>query len=195
MEENGLLEMWCNMKSERGKRIFNLKPKGFDLFVKNDETQRVILKSDSVEHDLALVDIRHKLMKQEKIKVYLTENEIQTWGSTLYGERYSPFVDLRPDAIVDMQVPRGIVRVPVEYDACHKSKDRYTTFVDKYYNRSNVAIVLMICGQEGIMKVIKDVEEKKITSSRPKFFYALKSDLLKSDTAIFVNCNGDKLKL
>ena len=104
-------------------------------------------------------------------------------------------VDLKSDAIVDMQAPRGIVRVPVEYDAHHKSRDRYITFVDKYYSRSNVAIVFMVCGQDSIMKAIKDVEEKRITSSRPKFFYALKADLLQSDTTTFVNCEGDSIKL
>ena len=195
MEDNHLLEGWRNRKLMRGKRIVSLTARGFDLFVKSGEEERVELKSNSVEHDLCLVDIRHKLMKQDKIKMYLTENEIQTWGSTLHKEGYSSFVDLRPDAVVDMQAPKGTVKVPLEYDAYHKSRERYVTFVDKYYNRSDVAIVFMVCGQDRITNVIKDIEEKKAISGRPKFFYALKSDLLKSDSPTFVNCKGDRLKL
>ena len=179
----------------RGKRVVNLTVKGFNLFVKNGEEKREELKSNSVEHDLCLVDIRHKLLKQEKIKMYFTENEIQTWGSTLYKEGCVDFVDLRPDAIVDMQTPSGTVKVPLEYDAHHKSRDRYTAFVDKYYNRNDVAIVFMVCEQEQIMETIKDIEEKRDISDRPKFFYALKTDLLRSDTATFVNCRDNKLKL
>ena len=195
MEDNHLLVGWRNRSLSESKRIVSLTARGFDLFIRNSEEQRMELKSNSVEHDLSLVDIRHKLMKQEKIKTYLTENEIQTWGSTVYREDYSPFVDLRSDAIVNMQTSKGTVKVPVEYDAHHKSKDRYTAFVDKYYNKSDVAIVFMVYEQDQIMKAIKDIEEKKITSGRPKFFYALRSDLLKSDTATFVNCEGDRLKL
>ena len=85
MEDNHLLEGWCNRKLEKGKRVVSLTSKGFDLFVKNGEEQRVELKSNSVIHDLCLVDIRHKFMKHDNIKMYLTENEVQTWGSTLYS--------------------------------------------------------------------------------------------------------------
>ena len=195
MEDNNLVEGWRNRKLMGGKRVVNLTQKGFDLFVKNEEEQRVELKSGCVEHDLCLVDIRYILMKQEKIKMYLTENEIQTWGSTLHSEGYSSLVYLRFDAVVEIQFSGGTIKVPIEYDAHHKSKTRYMAFVDKYYNSSGVGIAFVVCGQNKIMKSLKEIEKKKVTSLRPMFFYILKSDLLKSETPNFVNYRGNKLIL
>ena len=84
MEDNHLVEGWRNRKLMRGNRIINLTHKGFDLFVKNGEETRVELKSGCVEHDLCLVDICNKLLKQEKIRTYLSENEIQTCFFTAF---------------------------------------------------------------------------------------------------------------
>ena len=198
MENNKLLEGYQTKTVCYRKKILMLTKKGFDAFIKEGDEQRVELKSDSVGHDLSLVDIRHKLLKQERVNVYLTENELQTWGYTLYNGRYSEFVDLNSDALIEVKAPRGILRIPVEYESFHKSKTRYVDFVDKYYSRDDIPIVLLIYRTNQVVNQLQEIEKERIESNnpdRPKFFYALMSHVLKTETPKFSNCSGDELKL
>ena len=138
MEDNHLLEGYQKRNIANGQRFISLTKKGFDGFVKRGYEKRVEPKSGSVTHDLFLVDIRHKLMKQNRVKGYTTENELQTWGHPLGDASYLDFVYLRPDAVTGLQCPTCIIQIPVEYDAFHKSRNRYVNVVKQYYDSAVV---------------------------------------------------------
>lgn len=195
MENNKLLEGYRSRTLHCGKQVITLTQKGFDNFVRDGIEARIELKSGCIEHDLSLVDIRYHLLKQEKVKMYLTENEMHTWGHILDEGRYSSLVGLRSDAIVEIQAPRRILKVPVEYNSSHKSVSRYLDLLDRYYSRDDIPIVLFVYRTEEDMNKIKEVEKKKFGTGRLKFFYALKKNIAKSETVKFYNCNGDELKL
>ena len=198
LEKCGLISGYRTRILNQGEKVLMLTPKGFNAFLKVGTERRVEIKSDAIEHDLSLVDICHKLMKQKKVEVYLTENELQTWGHILNDGYYSKFVKLNSDSLIKMQTPKGSLKVPVEYEAMSKSTTRYMKFMDKYYKRNDIPLVLVICKTESILKQMQRVEKETVTSSennRPKFFYILMQDFLKNETPEFFSCNNKTLKL
>ena len=58
LENNKLIEGYRSRTIRHGKKVVSLTKKGFSEFVAKGEEQRIEIKSDSVEHDLSLVDIR-----------------------------------------------------------------------------------------------------------------------------------------
>ena len=120
LENNGLVE-GCQVRAlNRREKLLNITKKGFNTFVTNDEERMLELKSGSIEHDLLLVDIRYKLLRQERVSLYLTENELQTWGHALEDGNTSSFVKLNSDALIHLQAPRGLLRVPIEYESANR---------------------------------------------------------------------------
>ena len=195
MERNKLLGGYRMATSLDSKKVVMLKKKGFDAFVTEGSVQRVELKSDAVEHDLSLVDIRHKLLKQGRVQRYFTENELQTWGNTLDHGHYSDLVSLRSDAVIIIEAPKGIFKAPIEYNSCQKSISRYIDLLDRYYNECDIPIVFFVYKVKRYMEQLMEIERKKVGHDRPKFFYALKTDILNSEVPTFFNCHGDKLRL
>ena len=195
MEDNKLIDGERNRTCLDGKRAIHLTQKAFDIFLKNGEEQRIELKSNSVEHDVTLVDIRYRLMKCPKIKGYLTENEIETWGHTIYDRTYSPLVKLRADAILSVQFSIVNLYIPLEYDAHDKSASRYETILKKYYRSDEAQIIFFILNSKSAMNKIMKIESQIYKTSQPKFFYALKNNLLRDDEVKFFNYKKDILNL
>lgn len=195
MENNKFLKGYRSRTLRCGKQVITLTESGFNKFVRNSTEARLELKSGCIEHDLSLVDIRHYLLKQEKVRTYLTENQMQTWGHILGDGRYSSLVDLRSDAIVEIQAPKRALNIPVEYDSSHKAGYRYEKLLDKYYSRDDIPIVLFVFRSQRDMNNFKEIEKKKIGSGRLKFFYILEENILKTETVRFYNCHDDELKL
>ena len=184
MEKSGLLTSYKSTALEDGKKMVMLTKKGFNAFVRMGGERRVELKSDSISHDLGLVDIRHKLMRQKKVKQYFTENKLQTWGYGLDKGQYSDFVGLRSDALLEVNAPKGLLYIPVEYEASRKIKSKYVSFVDKYYSREDVPLILLIYQDNRIRTIIEEIEKKRVKFSRfkrYKFFYSAMSNFMKDE--------------
>ncbi|MBT4761942.1 MAG: hypothetical protein HOO06_09620 [Bdellovibrionaceae bacterium] len=195
MESNKLLQSSRARVLLNGKCVVHLSKKGFLQFVRRGDEQRVELKSDSVAHDLTLVDLRNAFLKSKQVKRYLSENELQTWGHSLCDAAYSSFVNLNSDAVVDIQFTKGILRVPVEYEAHQKSDERYEKVLNKYYNSDETEVVLFVCGSSQIMNKVIGLEKLKYKVEQPKFFYSLADNILKNGSMSFINCRDILLTL
>lgn len=195
IENNGLLKTYRARTLLDGRVLVTMTKKGFNYFVKDGLERRAELKSDAVQHDLALVDLRSKLLKQKRVRKYLTENELQTWGYILNDYRYSDLVELNSDAVIEVEFPRATLKVPFEYDACQKAGYRYEDVFGKYYRRDDIQLVLYVCKSQGIMNQLMKLEKSQLKSNRPKFFYALMQDILNNEMSKFKNCKNDDLTL
>jgi hypothetical protein len=194
-ENNGFLKTNRARTLLGGRVLVTITKKGFTSFVKDGLERRIELKSDAVLHDISLVDLRYRLIKQQRIKKYLTENVLQTWGYILDDYRYSNLVELNSDALIDIEFPRATLKVPFEYDACQKAANRYEDVFSKYYRRDDVQIVLYVCKKESTMNQLMKLEKKELKSNQPKFFYALKQDILENEVSKFKNCKNHALTL
>lgn len=180
----------------RGKeKYLSLTRQAFDRFVAKKFEKRIELRSDAVNHDLSLVDIRSRFLRSSAIIDYVTENEIQTWNLFDRDERYSLFSNLNSDAIVKTQIGGVEACIPIEYDRCSKTNLLYESFLKKYYDREEVYIVLFVAETEAIQNQLMSVERNLNMKKNPKFFYTTLQQLLSSDTLSFLNCRKGILKI
>ena len=107
--------------------------KCFDEFIATGDEVRVELMSNSLEHDLALVDICRYLKKSPRVLQYLSENELQTWQKYDKKDETSDIVSLQSDACILLKLDNGEYWIPIEYEASVKSEARYKEIIQKFY--------------------------------------------------------------
>ncbi len=187
LEDNKLLEVKQSRALLRGKRHVSLRKEGFEEFVRKGNEIRIELKSDAINHDLTLVDIRHRFLKSPKTIAYETENEIQTWN---LDNKH-----LNSDAIVTTIIKDLQLKIPIEYEGSFKKADRYEPFVKKYYQASEFPLVIFVTETAGMVDVVMKTEKKLFNWENPKFFYILINNLLSDDALKVENCNSTALIL
>jgi hypothetical protein len=191
----GLISGWHDRLSTEAYKVTKLSKLGFKRFVENGQEQRVELKSDSVDHDLGLVDIRSCLMNYSKVKEYYTENQIQTWWATSRCETKQSLTPLHSDAIAQVILGNEKLWAAIEYESAAKAEARYEPIVKRYYSNTDVSLVLYICSSNEVLNKIRKTEMKLFETEYPKFFYQLKplnSSIVEDK---FVNCHGRILLL
>ena len=187
LEDAKFVEVGRNRLLLKGKRFVSLKKQTFDDFVRKGGELRIELKSDAIQHDLTLVDIRHKFCYSSKIQAYETENELQTWNLQ--------YKHLNSDALVTSTLGQSHFQIPIEYESTLKKADRYEPFVQKYYQANDFPLVLFLADSQSIINTVVKTEKQLFNWDKPKFFYRLTQDFLSDDTLTFLNCNNAVLSL
>ena len=176
-------------------KVFSLTQKGYKNFIENGEECRIQLKSDSIDHDLALVDIRHRLLKDDIANQFITENTLQTWRCFSDDQRYFPYIGLKCDGVMEVLFSDESVRFALEYEANTKTWARYGDILGRYYRDKSVPFVLFICEGRALMTRIMGAERKQFSKEKPKAFYVELADLLGSDTVELCNRDQGKLRI
>ncbi|MFK7823318.1 MAG: hypothetical protein AB8G05_04120 [Oligoflexales bacterium] len=182
LQDNKFIEIGHNRLIHHGKRTVWLKKPGFEEFVRSGNEMRIELKSDSINHDLVLVDIRRKFLDAPTTKRYRTENEIQTWGGS---EK-----QLNSDAIVSMQIQTVILDIPIEYERSPKLKQRFENMVKRYYQKSDYPLVFVLAETQAAIEAIKHCEQELFPRKKTKFFYSSVDELLSTESPKLFNCHG-----
>jgi hypothetical protein len=155
-----------------------------------------LCKSDSVDHDLALVDIRRRLEAIDCVKHYFTENVLQACAEFVESERIGPFVRNHTDAVLEFDKSGQKIIAGLEFENSEKASERYTRKLLSYYSDSRIPIVLYVCADERIRKTVAQAESGVLGTNRPRCFYALSVDVLgSSESCAFVNLKGEKITL
>lgn len=168
-------------------KVMSVSKQGFNKFVADGKENRIELKSDAIIHDIGLVDIRHVMTTRKKVLSYHTENQIQTWWKGSHIHDQSLIANFNSDAIALISLSDSKIWASIEYEASKKAEERYEAIVKKYYQSSEIPLVLYICEDEGIMNQIKNVEKKYYDGQYPKLFYQLKQNIIKNDEVLLMN--------
>ncbi|MDB5039151.1 MAG: hypothetical protein JWQ35_2679 [Bacteriovoracaceae bacterium] len=161
-----------------------------------DQITRYQMQSGTIDHDIALVDLRSRLSKFSPVKKYWSENELQCLKECSTDSRLMPLILLRSDAALEIVSDGHEIVMPLELEVSRKAESRYEEKLSKYYERENISAILFIAGSEGIMNVVIKAEKKIAGSKRPKFYYALLRDVLTDRKEVeFTNLWGDKFVL
>lgn len=192
-EKLGLLTQGCHIAFPKQKLI-TLSRKGFDEFVGNGDERVVELKSDSISHDVTLVDIRHRLLRAGKVIDYHTENSLQTWRENLNAE-LRPYVEARSDAAIKAEFSSGKPFLAVEYEANRKFASRIAEVVSKYYNTDEIPAVLYICKDEEIIEHHLREERKNFSQYDARIYYKTLESFSHDQTLAFKNRDGEVLRL
>ena len=177
------------------KKLYSLTRKGFLKFLPSSEVKRNELKSDSVQHDLGLVDIRHAMMKLNRVSSYHAENILQTWPITSLGEKYEPFVRCNSDAVVEVSVNGKSFLFALEYELSLKNELRYRDIVAKYYMESNIPMVLYVVEDSHDLDKIQSIEREADKNKKAKFFYTTFKQLVQESKPTFTNWNKEVMTL
>ncbi|MGE0172437.1 MAG: hypothetical protein AB7T49_06630 [Oligoflexales bacterium] len=189
----------CHHHDLGKKKIVSLTEKGFGQFISDGTERTVELKSQAILHDLALVDVKHHLLRSNKISRFYSENELKTWNTYWQSDDFSKFIDVRCDGAVEATLSGGNVTFAVELETTQKNHERSQEIVTKYYQKIEIPAVLFICGNESIRKLFLNIETQYLSENvdrkSGKFFYICLDELLQRQSLVFVDLFGNRLRL
>lgn len=184
----GFLEVKFYQSGRHSIGVYNITKKALrSAYDVDEELQRQELKSASLEHDCALVDIASIFKKAECLDFYATENEIE---SGIYIEENYPVEacrDLHSDALLGLYWNNRHVNYAIEYEHSVKGARRYLNVLNSYYSYPQVGLVLFIVNDARSKKRLFTADRKILRESdhkRSKIFVATVSELKKPFTKL-----------
>ena len=176
----GLVE--ASGQREKGNRmVYSLTKKGFGTYVADEGTAgRVQLKSDSIDHDLTLLEIKRRLRALENVAAVYSENLLRS-GVMDDTKELRRLRELRPDAVVKLKIQGDIHFLPLEYEASAKYSKRNAELLAKYYTNPHVAGVVFISKTGAIEKKMRRKEAARNPQKGGKFYYCQLADVLDAE--------------
>ena len=164
---------------EKGNRmIYSLTSTGFKRSISEEKVmKRVQLKSDSLEHDLTLLQIKRRFKDLKMVQGFYSENLILS-GVLDNILEIKQLRELRPDAIIKVIINNKTLFLPLEYEASSKYSRRNEKLLAKYYTSPFVPAVVFISKNESIQKRICSKEIQRSSKKSEKFYYALLENVL-----------------
>lgn len=158
-----------------------------------DEVEQFTLKSDSIDHDLTLVDLIHHLKRLSGVTSIITENALQCYEDLKTDQTWRSYSYLHCDGVVCMKVNDLNAILALEYDKEIKSKKRYFKKLLDYYGYSEVQAVLYICENKNIKRTILEIDDQISDDGNSKFFLCLKDEVQNHTGQVtFENSKGQK---
>lgn len=195
----GLLDAYVICPSI-GQRIsaYSVAPKAIEI-VRERYPFRIVkslCKSDSVEHDVQLVEIRRRLQALQSVTGYYTENMLQACADFSIRDSTMPFVKNNTDAVLEVRKNGETMVVGLEFERSEKAFDRYVKKFLSYYSDARTTVIFYICRNTAIQKTLVRAEASVIGKSPPRFFYLLLENVLEAKRkCTFTNLKGDTITL
>ncbi len=153
-------------------------------------------KSDSVEHDVELVNVRNRLRTFRSVAGYYTENMLQACEDFSGTDALAAFKSHNTDAALEIRKNGKITVVGLEFERSEKVFERYARKLRSYYSDSRTAVIFYVCRSAAIQRALARAEASVMGSSRPRCFYALLGDVLQpNEKCTFTNLRGDTITL
>lgn len=179
----------------RGRLVYSLSKKAFHEFITgNDRSElREQFSSNSILHDLDLVNIRTKMKTFSQVKAYYTENLIQSGVETLDSELIKDLKSYHFDAILKINRNNNEFLIPLEYERSLKYSSRYKEYFKKIYTRAEIKAILYIGYDQKVLTKIKSFEKSCIQNQWPKVFYSTLDGVLNNSLVTFTNLKNEKI--
>lgn len=153
-------------------------------------------KSDSVEHDVELVNVRNRLRRLQSVAGYYTENMLQACEGFPRQDSLVAFRKYNTDAAIEVRKNGKITVVGLEFERSEKAFDRYARKLLSYYSDSSTPVLFYACMSAAIQKTLARAESSVMGSGRARCFYALLENVLQSSgKCTFTNLKGDTISL
>lgn len=141
-------------------------------------------KSDSVNHDIGLVDVRERLSKSKLLAEYLSESVLQSCKSLRESEDFRSFVNINSDAALVINGKNSRYTVALEYEISDKAESRYSKKILEYHLASRVEVVLYVCRNAKIENLIRKVDSDISANYKEKVFTCLEENFHNSTTEL-----------
>jgi len=182
-------------KFHANKKARGITTKAFKEFMANGDEQMVEVSSKSVDHDIELIDICSALCSLQKVKCYISENELNTWNAYSKAFQVEAAIKLRSDACIKIQLDNDEFWLPLEYESNAKSIKRYEDHLYQIYSRPDLVAIFYVCKNIHVQNAIQRVEESKYKNERPRIYYILLDELKQKQSIAFTSRLGKVLEL
>jgi len=154
-------------------------------------------KSDSVDHDLELVDIAKRLMSMNLVKKIHYESELRSYSEDSLETEFLPFRSLNSDLAIKLDGEDSDELVAFEYERTSKSKKRNNQKLEDYYLSTSIKAVFYICESRSVMASL--IASDKSVSGRfgySKMYFCLREEFKKQNKQIvFERFDGEKINI
>jgi hypothetical protein len=171
---NGLIESKGNDFRGDKSTIFGIGKQGQATLLQSDPNEYIgsRCKSNSIEHDIKLVDIRKTFSRFSYVRDYWTENKIQTSLQVAEDGKLSLFKAFNFDAVLRLDNQRGNrLLCGLEFESSQKSQALYDKKLKQLYQEPFLKAVLYICLSEQIENAIKKSESILVSEGDKKLFF------------------------
>lgn len=176
-----------------GKIIYCVGKQALLEYFSNNSLIEKKYKSDCINHDLSLVDIRSILIQKGSVQNYYTEALLKSKIESFSPEFDLFYSEIRPDALLKLKLTHGEYLFTLEYEASLKFLKRYKDLFKKYLNQNYVQGILYITKDEKILKRVSKIQKEHFKDYPPIFFYCTLESLLTSDPISLENINHQKM--
>ncbi len=154
-------------------------------------------KSNSITHDLKLVNLAYKLRCYNMVKEYYTENQIQTYKNFSSQDEMKIFKEMRVDAVMEIQAQgKPQISVPLELEISVKSVQEYQKKIREIYYHKGVKFLLYVCDDAKSKTKIKKIELDLVKDQKKKIFFITFDELLSSlESVTFINQDNVTFRL
>lgn len=195
LTKNGWIRRFALSDDGCPRNAYSISDKAYKKYVfsEGENDRRHQTRSDSLSHDIALVDIRAALEKCVEVKKVFPENVLQSHQRFSKAPIFCDCVELRSDAVVELLVQnRHSCFVPLEYEASLKSVERCEKKILNYYTRFDGEDVFFICKDKNVLRRMAEVELDLGNAFRGKMHFALLENVLSHDGKIrFQSAKGE----
>lgn len=199
LEKSGYLERrYVYGPHESAHAAYSVTPKALRAIANSylHKITREFTKSDSVAHDLVLVEVRRRLERLKLVTRYYTENMLQACAEFSENEALWPFVQNNTDAALEVTRQGKKTLVALEFENSEKAQERYTRKLVSYYSDARTPAVFYVCGSARIRAAVAQAEAVVGGKGSARCFYALLSDVLReSQSCTFTDRMGAKITL
>lgn len=159
--------------------FYSMTNKGLQAFAKNFRYEITCpsFKSDSINHDIGLVEIRKYLEKASMVVEYLSESVLHSCSDLIESEKFKAFSFLNSDAAIVVNAKNGQYQVAVEYEISDKLESRYAEKLTDYYCSPSVSAVFYICRNARIEKLIRKIDMEVGQRHEAKVFTCLEENI------------------
>ncbi|MBF0299780.1 MAG: hypothetical protein HQK51_13730 [Oligoflexia bacterium] len=198
LDQNGFLAKQVFMLNSKPYQAISLSFNGFKKYLPKSEKGelRTQIHSDSITHDVQLLDIQNRFKRFEMVKEYFTENQIRSnadYGRIILRDILE---EINCDGVVKIKYPKFESYVPIEYELSQKSGKRYADYLMEYYLNPKIFIVLYIAGSEELQKKLLAISKRVGEKFEPKIFFTTYDKFMAdSETVTSTNHGGHQMIL
>lgn len=175
---------------------FEITPLGLN-FIKSNLSGDVVFrnyKSDSLIHDLNLVDISKVFLTFNSVSHMHYESEIRSYSHESLHDDLHPFLVLRTDRVISVTSSEGSALVALEYERTLKRSHRLVSKLRSYYLNDDIPAVFYICETKEIIKELIKADTKACDGENSKVYFCELTDVQNSDHKItFTNQQNKKM--
>ena len=161
------------------------------------EIDRPHYKSESIVHDLRLVDLVLRMEKLTQFQKLLPENLLQSSSSLTHDPHLGDLVRAQSDGALYIagKSGRGFL-FALEMELSTKNIERYKSKLSSYYLAERIDGVLYVCADQVIVSLLAKADKEARKDQRSRLHFVLEADAIAdSDKITFRNTENKSFNL